>query len=69
MTIFLHFGIILSYSNDIENKTWKTFINLDIEILLVFKYNKTINGKGKTTKRKNITRNFLESLFLFLTNW
>ena len=58
MTIFLHFGIILSYSNDIENKTWKAFNNFDIEILLVFKCNKTINGKRKNGKTEEHNQEF-----------
>ena len=35
MTIFLYFGIISAYSNDIEMKIRKTFNNFEMEISLV----------------------------------
>ena len=65
MKIFLHFGIILLYSNYIEKKAWKTFNSFKMQILLVYKYNKIGNGNSKTTKRKSRIASFLESLFNF----
>ena len=36
-----------------------------MQILLVYKYNKTGNGNSKTAKRKSRINSFLESLFNF----
>ena len=53
MKTFLYFCIISPCSNDIENKTWKTFNNTEMQISLAYKCHKTTNEKAKTTKRKS----------------
>ena len=60
--IFLHFGIIQLYNNYIGKKAWKTFNSSKMQILLVYKYNKTRNRNSKTTKRKSLISSLLESL-------
>ena len=66
MKIFLHFGVILLCNDNIEKKAWKTFNSFKMQILLVYKYNKTGNGNSKTSKRKSRIMSFLKSLFNFI---